>query len=253
MPENTNQPPAGESPYVCFMTSEDTGGALRYDFDPDPEEVLWDLSAQVETRTTRGGQISYMTGRTIGPLTVVGALRSRKDLLELGEFVQEHFSEVIKTGAPLRFVYPHRDIDFSIYISGLPQVGLRTHTEGEMAMYAFSAAIVQDHSALTTVKLSDLVMPLPEDVGWIDVEEAARIAEEKNPGIVPGEGEEEDKPKEDEQEDRNGNQPPQGSPAVDSPWRPSSSGPNVFVPTQRPNSRRGVMRTSGGTILTRKR
>lgn len=183
--KNNNPRPEGANGlYSCYMTSMGHGGNLRYDFDPDPTQITWGLTANIQTKNTLAGQISYSTGRTIGPLQIVGYQRSRWDLKELGDFVSEHMNEGVRTGAPLRFVYPERNIDYLIYIQSLNDVGYDGES-GEICAYAMTAAVTQDHSHLSNVKRSILIdNPQLESVEWIDAKRAYEIAEERFGGII---------------------------------------------------------------------
>lgn len=171
----TNSPTPGTK-YTCRMSSQERNGRLAYRFSPDPSSVLWNLSSAVQTVPTRGGQVSYATNRTIGPLMITGQLRSRWDFLELGDFVQRHQSESIYKGAALRFVYPERDIDFDVMIMDCQAVGIDS-TQAELVTYMLTCAIVGENSDVNIVELSKLAdIDLPADVGWIDTKAASEIA-----------------------------------------------------------------------------
>lgn len=179
LPQNTNVAPRHENAgYTCSMDSTTQGGALRYDFDPDPMKVVWGINAQVQTVPSRGGQVSYGTTRTIGPLIIAGLLRSRTDLLELASFVSEHMKEAIQLGAPLRFIYPERDFDFSLYVQTMSDIGLDSE-QAEITPYMLTCAVTQDHTELTTVQLSEL--GIPANVGFIDIATAAAAAKQRIP------------------------------------------------------------------------
>lgn len=198
---NQNRPPVESvrESYSCYMSSVPHGGALRYDFDPDPIRMIWGLSAQINTMPTRGGQVSYAVNRLIGPLVITGFLRTRWDLLELGDFVAQHMKEGMLEGHPLNIVYPERDIDYSVYIQDFSEIGLDSE-QGEIVAYTLTCAVTQDHSALPDplTDLSYLGKELPANVGWIDVANAAEIAERRFPQIgggIPDEtGDEDTKP-----------------------------------------------------------
>lgn len=181
LPQNTNQPPGYEvSGYTCSFDSSTWGGSLRYDFDPDPMKVAWAINAQIQTVPSRGGQVSYGTTRTIGPLLIAGLLRSRWDLLELASFVSEHMKEAIQLGAPLRFVYPERDFDFSLYVQGMSDIGLDS-TQAEITPYMLTCSVTQDHTELTTVQLSEL--GIPANIGFLDIAAAAEAAKSRFPSL----------------------------------------------------------------------
>lgn len=191
-PQNTNLPPPGGSPaYSCvlssrgFENSEGYRGRLIYRFDPDPEQLLWTASADLQQVPTRGGQVVYAKYRIIGPLVIRGILRSRWDLLELYDFVRAHMEEAMYHGLPLRLVYPERDIDFSVYIQDINEVGIDMEY-AEIVPYQITCYITGDHTTLQTVPISEL--GLPENVEWLDVYTAARIAERRF-GILLGVGE----------------------------------------------------------------
>jgi hypothetical protein len=164
--------------YSCSLSSVDHGGKLVYDFDPDPSRVVWGMNAQINLLPTRGGQVAYSSGRTIGPLQIVGYLRNRWDLLDLGEFVYKHMKEAQIDGKPLRFRYPERDFDFSVYIQSLDEVGLDSE-QGELVAYTLICVVTQDHTELKEAEVSKILPGLPENIEWIDVENAAKIAEQR--------------------------------------------------------------------------
>lgn len=181
---NNPRPANAQNVHTCYMSSVQQGGNLRYNFDPDPTQILWSMTAQTQTKQTRGGQVAYSTGRTIGPLQIVGYCRSRWDLKELGDFVGLHMSEAVKRGAPLRFVYPQRDVDYLIYIDSLSDIGYDGES-GEICAYALTCTITQDHSSLSTVKRSILIdNPLLSGIEWIDAKRAYEIAEQRFGGII---------------------------------------------------------------------
>lgn len=163
--------------YTCSMSSRQRGGNLSYRFSPDPSGINIAPYANIKTIPTRGGQVSYATTRQIGPMEITGQLRSRWDLLELADFVQRSMSEAMYQGAPLRFVYPERDLDYDIYIITLtPGLSLDS-SQAEIVEYAMSCAIVGQNSDVNSVPLSQLAdIDLPADVGWIDTKNASEIA-----------------------------------------------------------------------------
>lgn len=182
--ENTNKRTVSPEIYTCYMTSQEHGGSLRYDFDPDPTKVLWTMSGGVQTKMTRGGQVAYSTGRQVGPLQIIGYCRSRWDLKELGDFIGLHMNEAVYLGAPLRFVYPERDVDYLIYIESVSPIGYDAEA-GEISAYEITAQVTQDHSSLSQIEQSFLVdNPLLENVEWIDVQRALEIAEARFGSIV---------------------------------------------------------------------
>ncbi len=175
LPENTNQgPELNYAGYSCVMASD----TLRYDFDPDPVSILWMMNANINLLPTRGGQVAYSGGRTVGPIQIMGYLRSRWDLLDLGDFVKEHMREAALDGKSLRFVYPERNLDWSVYIQNIDNIGLEGEV-GEIVGYTLTCVITEDHTALKKAEVSQLVPGLPENVEWIDVESAAKIAEQR--------------------------------------------------------------------------
>lgn len=179
LPENTNQAPGTDiRGYTCQMSSKKHGGKLMYDFDPDPISVLWGMNANINLLLTRGGQVAYASGRQIGPVTIVGYVRSRWDLLDLGEFIYRHMEEAMIDGHPLRFTYPERELDFSMMVQAMTPIGLDS-AEGELAGYTLTCVITEDHTAVKTTKMSGLMPALPENIEWIDVENAAKIAEKR--------------------------------------------------------------------------
>lgn len=193
-PYNNNTQRIPQQAYTCFMTSVGNGGNLRYDFSPDPSKIGWRLSANIQTVPSRGGQVSYATNRQIGPLEISGHLRSRWDLLELATFVEAHMKEAMYKGAALRLVYPERDIDFAIYIRDISEVGIDM-SQAEIVPYTLNAEITGDHTDINIVELSELAnIPLPADIGWLDIETGARLAKERFGEIVnvPGSGTDEE-------------------------------------------------------------
>ncbi len=125
--------------------------------------------------------MSYATTRTIGPLIIAGILRSRWDLIELGAFVSDHMREAMLEGKALRFIYPERDLDFSIYIQAISEIGIDM-SQGEIVPYMLTCSVTQDHTQLTPTDISALGA-LPENVEWIDVATAAQIAEQRFPQL----------------------------------------------------------------------
>ena len=173
--ENTNQPPAEDvAGYTCTLSWQGN----TYEFSPDPVRILWGMNAQVNLMVTRGGQVAYSSGRTIGPLTIAGFLRSRWDLLELGALVSQHMRDAQLLGIPARFTYPEREIDYSVYIQNFNEIGLDGE-QAEIVAYSFVCVITEDHTALATAEQSSVMAGLPENIEWIDVESAAKIAEER--------------------------------------------------------------------------
>lgn len=190
--------------YTCSMSSVSHGGRLTYQFDPDPIQLLWGASAQINLLLTRGGQMAYSSGRNLGPLRIVGYLRSRWDQQDLADFVYRHMREFHIKGKPLRFRYPERNIDMSLGIQDFQDIGFDSE-QGELVGYSLICQITQDHTALKQADPSQLVPGLPENIEWIDVENAAKIAEKRFgelitiPGSEGGSGESEEVPP-DEQE-----------------------------------------------------
>jgi hypothetical protein len=164
------------------MTSVPFGGQLTYAFDPDPEVVKWSMSAAVQTVPSRGGQVSYATTRTIGPLIIAGVLRSRWQLLELGKFVSQHMREAVEDGKALEFTYPERDINFSLYIVAMDEIGIDM-SQGEITPFMLTCTVNQDHTALTGTDIS-ILGNLPSQIGWMDVASAADIATERFGGFT---------------------------------------------------------------------
>lgn len=226
-PYNNNTQRIPQAAYTCFMTSEPYGGSLRYDFSPDPSKIGWRLSANIQTVPSRGGQVSYATNRQIGPLEISGHLRSRWDLLELATFVESHMKEAMYKGSALRLVYPERDIDFAIYIRDISEIGIDM-AQAEIVPYTLTAEITGDHTDINIVELSELAnLPLPADIGWLDVATAARIAKERFGDIaqVPDAGDEGGKGGQNEEE-----KPPEEKSVLD----PQDKRGAPTLPTQGP-------------------
>ncbi len=173
LPENTNQPPAEISGYSCTLTWEGN----EFAFSPDPVRVQWGLTGQVNLMITRGGQVAYSSGRTIGPLVIMGYLRSRTDLLELGSLVGQHMRDAQLLGLPARFTYPERQIDFGVYVQNMNEIGLDGE-QGEIVGYTITCIVTEDHTALSQAEQSYL-SAIPENITWVDVEQAAAIAESR--------------------------------------------------------------------------
>lgn len=175
LPSKTNQPP--QLPVAGYTCSMSFPGS-RYDFDPDPTQVAWTLNANINLLPTRGGQMAYSAGRTIGPLLISGYLRSKWDLFDLSDFVKEHMKDAQLNGNPARFVYPDRDFDFSIFIQNMDEIGLNGE-EGEITQYTLTCVVTHDHTSLKKIKPSQLIPGIPKNIEWIDVENAAKIAEQR--------------------------------------------------------------------------
>lgn len=183
LPENWNQS-AGVL-YSCMLTSVPDGGELTWEFDPDPYAIYWNVGMQTQINLTRGGQVTYPKYRNIGPLIIMGQLRTRYDLLQLGFFIQEHHKEAQEKGKALHFIYPERDVDFIVYITQFPRIGINTKEEGDFVkQYQIVCDITRDHVPLESVPYSEL--GIPENVEWIDSQRAAEIAESKFPGSTGG-------------------------------------------------------------------
>jgi hypothetical protein len=168
------------------MSSTPYGGALTYSFDPDPEVVKWSMAAAIQTVPSRGGQVSYATTRTIGPLIIAGVLRNRWQLLELSKFVSQHMQEAIEDGKALQFTYPERDINFSIYIMAMDEIGIDM-SQAEITPFMLTCTVNQDHTQLTPTDIS-ILGNLPSHIGWLDVASAANIATERFSGGLGGIG-----------------------------------------------------------------
>jgi hypothetical protein len=100
-------------------------------------------------------------------------------------------------GLPARFTYPERGIDFSLYIQNMNEIGLDGE-QGEITVYTITSVITEDHTALSKSDQSGLIN-LPENIGWIDVENAARLAAERFRG--GGTGQDGGRTEVDEEED----------------------------------------------------
>ncbi len=227
LPENNEQAPEKKPVgYSCVMSwTEFTGGAegepIVWEFNPDPVRIGWPVNAMISLMPTRGGQVAYSTGRTIGPLTITGYVRSRWDLLAMADFIYAHMEAAQLRGRPLRFVYPERDFDFGLYIQTFNEIGLDGEM-GEITGYTITAQITQDFTALNQAKVSQLMPGIPENVEWIDVASLAKIAEKRfgfpNPAEAgPKQPEGEEKPPEEET--------PEGAPGA--PDKP----PQIKAPT----------------------
>lgn len=247
---NNNKPKINPEAYTCRMSSVGQGGNLTYEFDPDPTKVLWNMTANVQQTETRGGQVAYSTGRTIGPLQIVGYCRSRWDLKELGDFIGLHMNEAVQRGHPLRFIYPEREVDFLIYITDIANIGYDAEAS-EISAYAINATVTQDHSRLTNPQRSYLIdNPMLENVEWIDVKRAAEIAEERF-GAMVGSGldELETGNPADEEDVANPSDPPDGRTRVsDDPNErlpdPGDRGENENTPRRiREKKQRGSVKT----------
>lgn len=240
LPQNTNLPPTLEPEgYSCIMFWDEAlpegsaappanpqgsggqgggGGAVRgWKFSPDPVKIGWSANAQITLLPTRGGQTAYSTGRSIGPLTIAGYVRSSTELFDMADFIYAHMEAAQLRGRPLRFQYPERDIDFSMYIQTFNEIGLDGDM-GEIKAWTITAQITQDHNEVAPVQVSKLLPGIPENIEWIDVESLAKIAQTRFGIPVPGQkkeappGEGEDKPAEDT--------PPEGEKAPDKPAKP---------------------------------
>lgn len=102
----------------------------------------------------------------------------------MADFIYHHMEAALLRGRPLRFIYPERNFDFGLYISNFNEIGLDGEV-GEIVGYTITAQITQDFTALTQAKVSQLLPGIPENVEWIDVESAAKIAEKRFKLIVP--------------------------------------------------------------------
>ncbi len=237
LPQNTNRPPTlVPEGYSCVMFWDEAlpqgsaappanpqgsggqgggGGAIRgWKFSPDPVSIGWSANAQITLLPTRGGQVAYSTGRSIGPLTIAGYVRSSTELLDMADFIYAHMEAAQLRGRPLRFQYPERDFDFSMYIQNFNEIGLNGDV-GEIKAWTITAQITQDHNSVAPIQVSKLLPGIPENIEWIDVESLAKIAQERFGIPVPGQkapapaGTGEDKPAEDT--------PPEGEKAPDKP------------------------------------
>ncbi len=184
LPKNTNQAPELKvAGYSCVMSWQEVSGGVAgepkiWEFDPDPVKIGWSANANITVLPTRGGQIAYSGGRTLGPLTIMGYVRSSWDLLAMADFMYAHMEAAQLRGRPLRFQYPERNFDFGLYVSNFNEIGLDGEV-GEIKGYTITAQITQDFTALTQAKVSSLLPGIPENVEWIDVESQAKIAEER--------------------------------------------------------------------------
>ncbi len=180
VPPFNNQPPEFEPVgYSCTLSYTTRGGEDRtWKFSPDPVSVTWNATAQINLMMTRGGQTAYSSGRTIGPLTITGYVRSRWDYLALAEYIYEHMRQAQLNGIPARFIYPERNFDFSLYVQSFNEIGLDGNV-GEISAFNIVSVITQDHTNLKPAEVSKILPGLPENIEWIDVESAAKIAEKR--------------------------------------------------------------------------
>lgn len=228
LPQNTNQAPEQDvAGYSCSMVYDHSDGTRRlWNFSPDPVGISWGLNATINLMPTRGGQVAYSTARIIGPLTIVGYLRSSWDMLSLAKFTGEHMKEFQINGKTLRFVYPERDLDFSMGIQSFNDISFNGE-QGEIKAYTLICVITQDHTALNQAEPSKLLPGLPENIEWISVENSAKIAEERfgltfgSGGGTPSPEGEETTPEE---------TTPEGAPKEEPPKKPQTFGkePNLI-------------------------
>ena len=144
-----------------------------YHFRLDPEAIEWSYSVNTSVTDTVGGKVIQVFGISVNSMTVRGAF-GRGGAEEARAFTDAMVliagRQMAAGGQPLNFVYPPKNWNFLVYLTGISDGSGSTYSESYDKFshkYELELQIAEENSALKEIAAGAYLDRLARGIGWM--------------------------------------------------------------------------------------